>query len=655
MSFFSFFENPIGTLKSWGEGIEHEGSSFLTDLESGNIGGALGNLAGLATNLTPIGAAMNAFTGGALQDGIFRTVDGATHGNLQEALGGLVDAMFADTPALAVVNDILDGKPVQWIDGALGIAPPAPSNDDITWPAAPPAPAKPDAATLAGYGRVRRALTAIGTQPSSGGPVARLPAFAAGFLLTADKTDQLLPQSATQYDGAFHPPAESPSLWSMDDTLEVAGMLAFAIPEVGAVVSAGINALALLRRNIENQTPRVDPLMEYLERSFSALSEMVEKDIKDATIQNAVSLFRAKQAAVMQPFASALSGDTLPSKDILTACKDLRDNGEDWLATLMYDHTPVGKLAVPPVVSEYAFRAWLDAANTFLFCMKVGCLLAAVADEDWSDLGSALKQKSLTARIAENQESYAYFQKINALLGSAQAPFRRHLQLTLSSMHQKLARRLALIAPSVGDNSLASRQPGWQVAVDDGLTGAAGAADDFIVSAISWPRTGDEALDHLVRGASHDKPPHALWSRPGAFAVGTKDTLGRNTTAYMAMVTSHYLSAYNYDVGTDEQPTSMSEIAMAIATSWWASDTSLWQTLTRSLSLYQLQATRKGETEPFWDPLQVPTKQKAAELAAAYANTSTTSRAAATAGLRSAGQTTQTGATAIATRYTWGG
>lgn len=663
MGFLSFFENPLGTLESWGDDIVSKGRGFVSDIASGNIGGALGNLAGLATNLTPIGAAMNAFTGGSLQDGVFKTIDGITHGDKDEALGGLLEGIFASSPALNLVNDILGGKPLVWADHLLGVDPATNTTTKVEWPKAAPATASPSDDTLASCERVGRALTAITNQHNNGGPVIRLPNHASKFQLLISHKDnsQFLNQPDCQWYAAFDPPPRSKPVWSIDDTLQTASMLAFAIPEVGAVVSGGITALELFRKNLENQDPKVDPLIEYLGRSFSALQQFIDKELKDQQIQQAVAFFRGKQDAVLQPFAAALKNQAVLSKDILSDCADMLDKGEDALSTLMYDYRAVGNLAVAPTVSEYAFRTWIDAANTFLFCMKVGCILSAVKDEDWSDLSGALKRVPLTRRIAESQDAYRYFQKVNGVLGTSTSTFRRHLQLTLISMHQKLARRLDMISPGIGDNNLVQYQPGWQVGVDYGITtdratGTSDAAvDDFIVAHINWPRVATEKTDHLVRGASDDDPPKAIWQRAGGYTVGTPDTVTKNTYAYMVLVANHYVDAFNYDVGTDDAPTSLLQVAISVAEKWWADDNSLWQTLTRSLALYQLHAARDGSVQSFWDALKVPKKEDVKALLAAYVNSVQSSRSAGATGLNNAGKTAQSSAKDIAGTYSWGG
>ncbi len=657
MGFMNFFDNPLGTLESWGEDIKQKGEDFVKDLSHGNIGGALGNLAGLATNLTPIGAAMNAFTGGGLEDGVFKTVDGVTHGNVNEALGGITESIFASSPGLALVNDILDGKPLQWADGVLGVDPSTNTSEKVEWPAQGPEKAAPTDADMAAYDRVGRALTAISNQHSSGGPVVRLPAFASKYLQQLSHKDysKFPAQSQCQWYAAFNPPATKPPLWSIDDTLQVASMLAFGLPEGGAVISGGITALSLLRKNIENQAPKIDPTIQYLERSFSALQQFVDKELKDQQISQAVTFFRAKQDAVLRPFGDALQSGGNLSKDILQECADMLDKGEDALATLMYDYRTVGKLAVPPTVSEYAFRAWIDSANTFLFCMKVGCILSAVRDENWADLGDALKTVPLTRRIAESQDSYKYFQKINDVLGTSTSTFRRHLQMTLISMHQKLAKRLGAITPTVGDANLTQFQPSWQVATDAGIVDGSAPVDDFIVSHVNWKRLATEKPDHLVRGANDKSPPAAIWSKAGAYAVGTRDTLAMNTYAYMMMVTNHYLDAYNYDVGTSDRPTSMLDVAVSTAENWWGDSNSLWQSLTRALATYQLQAERDGGSMSFWDPLKVPTKQQVTALLAAYSNSVKQSHSQGAAGLDQAGATAHQNAKNISSDYSWGG
>jgi hypothetical protein len=662
MGFRNFFENPIGTIESWGEDIYSKGRDFVGDLAHGNIGGALGNLAALATNLTPIGAAMNAFTGGGLEDGVFKTVDGVTHGRLHEALGGLVEGIFSANPSLVLVNDILDGKPIRWADHLLGVDPETNTTVDVEWPGRAPARLEPSEATRAAYERVGRALTAISNQHNNGGPVVRLPAFASRFLLLSSQKDssQFPNQSDCQWHRAFNPPAQKPSLWSVEDTLQVAGMLAFAIPEAGAIVSGGVSALSLLRRNLENQEPKVDPMLEYLGRSISSLQQFVDRELKESQIQEAVSFFRGKQTSVLQPFADAIKGGAALPKDILSECKGMLDKGEDALSALMYDYRPIGALAVPPTVAEYAFRAWIDCANTFLFCMKAGCILTAVEDEDWSDLSGALKKKKLTERIASNPGAYAYYQKINALLGTSTSPFRRHLQLTLISMHQKLAARLQLLELSVGDANLLRYQPAWRVAVDGGLQAARGGhgaqpVDDFIVSHVNWPRLASEPADHLVRGATKASPPEVVWQRSGAFAVGDPDTLTKNTYAYAAMILNHYVDAFNYDVGGADAPNSMLNLAVSVAEKWWVDERSLWQSLTRSLATYQLHAQKNGGAMPFWDALQVPTKEDVRALLAAYVSTVQSSRDAGASGLSNAGRTAQADARGIAGRYGWGG
>lgn len=658
MGFKNFLENPLGTIESWGEDIVSRGKHFVSDLSHGNVGGALGDLAALATNLTPVGAAMNAFTGGALSDGVFKTVDGVTHGDFKEVAAGLVEGLFASNPSLALVNDVLKNKPLKWADDTLGVKPRDNISQDVRWPAAAPRKCSPTDDTLSSYERVGRALTALSNQHSSGGPVVRLPPSASSFLLVLSQKqyDQLPNPRETQYSTTFSPPAQTPSLWSIDDTLQVAGMLAFGLPEGGAVLSGAINALELLRRNIENQTPKVDPMMAYLERSFSALQQFVDQELKDQTISQAVTFFRAKQEAVFQPFVEAMKGNTVPSKDILQSCKDMLEKGEDALSPLMYDYRTVGNLAVPPTVAEYAFRAWIDCANTFLFCMKAGAILSAVQDEDWTDLSVALKKTPLTARIASTPDAYRYFQKINATLGTSTSPFRRHLQLVLVSMHQKLAKRLGMLTPSTGDANLLRYRSGWTVAVDAGLTPASGGGvDDFIVSHINWPRESTEATDHLVRGATTDSPPKAVWQRAGAYAVGDKDTLTKNTYAYLAMVANHYLDAYNYDVGTSEAPSSMLSLAVSVAEKWWGDDNSLWQSLTRTLATYQLQAQTRGGVMPFWDALKVPHKEDVHALLTAYLHTAQNARAQGAAGLSQAASTARTNARNIASQYAWGG
>ncbi len=625
-----FFNNPLGTLESWGKQIAHDSEGFFTNLGHGNIGAALGNLAGLSTNLTPWGAAFNAFTGGHIEkhvdEGVSNIADGIWTGNVSEIASGVTESVFASSPGLNLVDAIFHDEPLHFVDDVLGLPYHGTDAKDAVWPELTKLPCKPSADSLKMYQRANRLLVALSQQHNNGGPVIRQPAWASTLSqnIINNKTGSLPNQSDCQWTKqGFTPAPADKSIWNLDDTLQAGQMLAFGIPEAGVFISGGISALSILKRNMAAKHPEPNSFITAINNATTQLEQHIDNEHFENIISQATSRFSLIRDQVVTPFANAMHPDATFSKtDILSGCEEAYHDGLDWLTQMMYEYTPVSRnMAVPPTFSEYAFRAWIDCANTYLFAMKIGCILTAIKDISDENLSDALKKINLVTRICDDQESYKYYVRINMLLGSTTGIFRKHMQTTLNSMHQKLGKRLNMIGAPIEDAGLHKEfHKNWKVSIDSGL-----GADGFITGNINWDRAATVKKDHLVDATKvgTSKPVQEMWQKSGAFAVGETDSCVANTNSYAQYVINHYADAYNYSLGTDADPSSMLELVVKIADHWWATDSSLWATFTRSIAMHQSYVEQKiqtaqttGDTKaanhwsdfkrPFWEGLSVP-------------------------------------------------